>query len=125
MYSGITLNAFTTVRRTGVGSIVHIQGDDSCQECDGCACSRIFSDWRVATAHSERIRTLYVITSYSKSLMFSICVVAKFNFAFTNDSPLVPPIVSTLSTAPDMPTLQGSSPCLPTVFEDLKVLTMH
>ena len=64
---------------------------------------------RDSTAHPERIRTLNSITTlYSKYLMFSVCVVAEFYCVTTSSSPLFPPIVNTLRTAPDTPTLQGS-----------------
>jgi hypothetical protein len=81
MYRRVAFNAFMTVRCIQDGSIVQLQGEVSCLECDRCTWARFLSDWRVAIAHPESARTLHLITTrFYKCLMFSVCVVAECRY---------------------------------------------
>lgn len=62
-------------------------------------------------------------TRYSKSLMFSVCLIAEQSVAPMNGSSLVRPTVNILLTASDTPTPWGSSG-LPSVYTR-HVLTWH
>jgi hypothetical protein len=53
----------------------HRPGDDSCQQCDRCACTRFLGQSRIANVRPDGIRALDSLTTrYPKCIMFSVRV---------------------------------------------------
>jgi len=65
------------IAHCSVATVVHRQGDDSCCECNRCACARFRVERRVAITHPESIcRVQSLTTRCSNCLMFSVRVCA-------------------------------------------------